>query len=238
MDYVLWREITITVGALLGLLGFFRSIEQRKEQNFFELIRELSNPNSAMLRAAAASQLPYYFTYRSYGLFKHPFQHQALVMALHGLKEKDELQFVRQELINSAHKMLLTRKENNFPRADLIGSNLSQLIMHYFNLDKVDLTDAKINQSDLGSASLVGTKLWKASFKNSNLSNANLNDAMIWDADFSYANLTNVSLLTPHVNEHAKFDNAMFKNTLISEEIAKECKLGSIKGVIMVPLKQ
>lgn len=233
MDYALWREITVSVGALLGLLGFFRSLEQKKEQSFLQTIRELSNHSSAMLRAVAASQLPNHFLYKSYGFLKRPFKHQAFVMAQHGLKEKDELPFVRQELVNSFQKMLKNSIRKEYPRANLVQANLAELILHDFDFSRIDLTDAKLGKCDLGNADFEEARLWKATFINSKLTNCNLNNAMIWDADFSFSNLTNARLLTNHVNDNTKFQGATFKNTKISNKIAELCKLHKMKGVIV-----
>ena len=199
MSYELWREITVSVGAALGLLGFFRSQEHRKEQRFIELIRELSNPHSAMLRAAAASQLHHYFNYRRYGFFGRPFQHQALIMAIHGLKEPEEITFVRQELVNAMHQMLQKSDRKSFPRANLIDSKLDHLIMHGFSFDYVDLTQASLKECDLGLASFVGAKLWKAYLVGSNLSSANFTDAMLWDADLSNTNLEDATIIPPKI---------------------------------------
>jgi hypothetical protein len=85
MAYELWTEITVTVGSALGLLGFFRSQEQRKDAAFRELAVGLCNRESPLMRAFAARQLPSYYRYRRYFLLKAPYASQAVSLATYGL---------------------------------------------------------------------------------------------------------------------------------------------------------
>jgi len=255
MDYSLWREITISVGTALGLIGFFRAQEQRKEANFLELVRELSNSDSATLRATAASQLPAYFNYRAYLFFKRPYRHQAFMLAVHSLKEPNEERFVRQEAVHALHTMLLRRDTDEFPHPNLIGAKLDQLIMYGFPFDGADLTQASLRECDLGGASFARAKLWKAIVTHSKLSSANFSGAELWDADFSHSNLEranfrnaklnkvnffnaalwgadfsgaeleNATLLTGNVDSQTRFDGAHLEGATISRRLVEVCKV-------------
>jgi uncharacterized protein YjbI with pentapeptide repeats len=231
MSYELWRETTLTVGTALALLGFFRGQEQRQDADFHELGVRLSDSDSAMMRATAATQLPAYFGYRRYLILRRPYRHQALGFALNGLKVSDEEKFVRQALVDALGAMLRRRRRHEFPVLNLIDAHLDELIMFGFPFDGTDLTQASLAHSDLGSASFVNAKLWRANLSHAKLTDANLTGAQLWDANLSHANLENALIRTPHVNAQTRFDHANLKGATLSRAIVDVCNLRDLEGV-------
>ncbi len=231
------QDITLIVGAAIAIFGFFRSMEQKKEQRFLEIIRELSNKDSSMLRSIGAAETPKYFYYRSYMFFERPFKSQSLSMALHALKIDNEEVFVRQECINSVQEMFKDVGIHTCPRANMIRSKLNKLIMHHFDFRSVDLSASCLNESDLGSADLRKAKLWECTFRNTNLKGTKLDCAEIWDADFSDADLEDASLRIKQkgVNAQTCFQNTTFRNTKVSEAVVNMCGLQGVPGIIIVP---
>jgi hypothetical protein len=225
MDFALWREITISVGAAVALIGLFRNLEQRKEASFREMVRDISHSESAVLRATAASQLPAYFKYRLYGFLNRPYRHQAFILALHGLKNSTEKKFVRQELAYALRNMLRERRKNELSEPNLIEACLDQLIMHDFDFSGVNLTAASLRECDLGNASFVKAKLWKADLTNSKLTSVDLSDAMLWDANFTHTDLRGATILTNEVNEHTRFDGAVLTGARVSRAIIEMCNV-------------
>ena len=231
MSYELWREITLTVGTALALLGFFRGQEQRKDTDFHELGVRLSDSDSAMMRATAATQLPTYFGYRCYLILRRPYRHQALSFALNGLKVSGEKKFVRQALADALGAMLRRKRRHEFPVLNLIDAQLDELIMFGFPFDDADLTQASLTHCDLGNASFVNAKLWRANLSHAKLTDANLTGAQLWDANFSHANLENALIRTPHVNAQTRFDHAILKGATLSRAIVDICSLRDLEGV-------
>jgi hypothetical protein len=225
MDYAFWREVTISVGAAVGLIGLFRTLEQRKEARFRELVREISHSESAVLRATAASQLPAYFKYRLYGFLNRPYRHQAFILALHGLKNSNEKKFVRQELAYALRNMLRESSRNEFSEPNLIEACLDQLLMHDFDFSGLNLTSASMRECDLGNARFVKAKLWKTDLTNSKLTSADLTDAMLWDANFTHTDLRGAIILTNEVNEHTRFGGAILTGARVSRAVIDVCKL-------------
>jgi len=236
IPYDLWREITVTVGAILALLGFFRGQEQHKDSDFQELGMRLANSESAMIRATAATQLPAYFNYRRYLIFRRPYRKQALSFALNGLKVSGEKKFVRQALVDALNDMLQRRRRRRLfrrkpPALNLIDAHLDQLILFNFVFDGANLTQATLKHSDLGNASFVNAKLWRADLSHAKLTEADLTDAKIWDADFSHANLENAVIRTQHVNAQTRFDNANLKGAALSRAVVEQCNISNLEGV-------
>jgi len=231
MSYELWREITLTVGTALALLGFFRGQEQRKDADFHELGVRLSDSDSAMMRATAATQLPTYFGYRCYLILRRPYRHQALSFALNGLKVSGEKKFVRQALADALGAMLRRKRRHEFPALNLIDAQLDELIMFGFPFDDADLTQASLTHCDLGNASFVNAKLWRANLSHAKLTDANLTGAQLWDANFSHANLENALIRTPHVNAQTRFDHAILKGATLSRAIVDICSPRDLEGV-------
>ncbi len=200
MAYEVWHEMTLTVGAAVGILTFLRAQEQRKDSDFQELGGQLSNPTSPLMRATAASQLPSYFTYRRYLIFHRPYSQTALDFVLSGLKVAEEEKFVRQALANALKTMLQKRNRPKLSQLDLTDGNLDELVLHWFPFDVMDLIDASLRKCDLGNARFVKANLWKADLSHSKLTSANLNDAKLWEAKFDHCNLEDAEIITPHVN--------------------------------------
>ena len=139
MEYGFWREITVSVGSFLALLGFLRGQEQHKDAAFRDLREHLSDPESAVKRATAAAQLPSFFCYRRFFIFNKPYQSQALDFALNGLKEANEKKFVRQSLINALRDMCHMARKGKLLKRDLIDAQLNELIMNGFIFDGMNL---------------------------------------------------------------------------------------------------
>lgn len=222
MTLDLWHESVLTVGSALAVLGFFRSLEQRKDTDFNELVPRLCNRASAVMRATAASQLPIFFNYRRYLLFGRPYRILALELACNALKESDEAHFVRQALADALRRMLgdLTAEERTGVR--LIEAKLDRLILHDFRFDGLDMSEASLESCDLGRASFVGTKLWRARLCHSKLTHADLTGAMVWEADFSHADLRNAVFRTPHTSSETCLRDANVENAELSPEV-KRC---------------
>jgi hypothetical protein len=222
MHLEVWHELTLSLGSAFAVLGFFRSLEQRKDTEFNELIARLCDSGSAVARAAAARQLPSFFKYRSFSLSR-PYRELALELACNGLKVPTEVHFVRQALADSLRVMLGALGPRKWGSVRLIDARLDRLILHDFPFDEVDLTEANLEHSDLGNASFVGAKLWRAKLCHAKLTSANFDGAKIWDTDFSHANLEGARIDTQETNEHTRFDHANLQGVVASEKV-KECR--------------
>lgn len=220
MHLEVWHELTFSLVSAFGVLGFFRSLEQRKDTEFNDLIARLCDPRSAVARAAAALQLPIFSKYKSFSLGR-PYRELAIELACNGLKVDGETHFVRQALADALRVMLGTSGARKWGSVRLIEARLDRLILHDFPFDQVDLTEACLERSDLGNASFVGAKLWRAKFCHAKLTSANFDDAMIWDTDFSHANLEGARINTHHTNALTRFDEANLNGVIASKEVMK-----------------
>lgn len=231
MAYELWREITLTVGTLVALVGFLRGQEHRKDGSLNDLGIRLANSDSAMMRASAATQLPAFFSYRRYFLLNYPYRPQALNFVLNGLKVENEAKFVRQALIDALGEMLRKSRRHSLTPLNLIDAKLDELIIFGFRFDKSDLTQAILCHSDLGDTSFINAKLWRADLSHAKLTNTDFTDAQLWDTNFSHANLENSLILTPHVNEQTRFEKANLKGAKVSPTVAEVCNLNKDGGI-------
>lgn len=247
MDLELWREITLSIGTALGVLGFFRSLEQRKDEAFGALTVRLCSRESPVMRAGAAGQLPSFFRYRRYLILHRPYRRQALELAVNALKIAGEPVFVRQALVDALMKMLPSHPgERLLPRLlgsrcpawwktrllsryrrdreiRLIGAYLDRLIMMGFVFDYADLTEATLTESGLEGASFVGVNLWKASLHNSNLMGTDFTAARLWETDLTKTNITGARLVGCAVNDGTKWPPRI-DGALLSAEVAEMCR--------------
>jgi uncharacterized protein YjbI with pentapeptide repeats len=225
----LWHELTVTAGVVAGAIGFFRGLEQRKQAAFADVMLRLCDDQSAVLRAAAARQLPSFHRYKPWiFLGRKPYQSQALELAVDALKV-DQQRFVRQALAEALTRML-PAVPAGFPRVRLDHACLDGLTMMGYNFDEVELTKASIQESGLAEASFVGAGLWKTQLMKSNLYRADFTKARLWDADLSETNLKEARLLTADVNPQTNFARANLDGALVSAEVWALCKQQGCTG--------
>jgi len=200
--FSLFGSLALLVPLLLAVVGFFRSIEQNKDTAFRDLVSRLSDRNSSVVRAAAAGQLPDYFTYQRFWIGQRAYAAQVLPLLLHSLKKEEDLD-VRQALFNSLVAITGSRSVGAVAREagcnlgrgiDLVRAKLDQLIMDGFDFSDVDMTEASMDRCSAIGAKFMRANLWKAVIRNANLHAADLTDAKLWDAtlehiDFSHARL-------------------------------------------------
>src|SRR6266545_4618056 len=147
MNIELWHEITLSAGTALGILGFFRTLEQRKDSAFGDLMARLCNQASPVMQAGDAKQLPSFHRYRRFLFLHRPYGQQALDLAVNALKMKDEPIFVRQALVEALTKMMPSEPAKRAVR--LHHAYLDDLIMMGFDLRNVELIDSSITHSGL-----------------------------------------------------------------------------------------
>jgi Pentapeptide repeats (8 copies) len=222
MNTSLWHETTLTVGVLGGMVGFFRGLEQRKDTAFAEMTARLCNPQSEVLRASAARELPAFHAYRRFVLGKRPFRAQSLELALNALKVEGQNIFVRQALVESLQQMLPNPQDRGRIRLDY--ACLENLIMIGFDFEDLELTHAKAIESGLERARFARANLWHAKFCGSNLQEADFSETRLWDADLSRTDLRGARLLTAHVNENTRLDKALLSRASLSREVAALCR--------------
>jgi hypothetical protein len=208
MDNLSMGSLVVATPLLLAVAGFFRSMEQTKDGAFRDVTSRLGDKSSAVIRAAAAGQLPHFFRYKRYFLLRRPYAGQVLHLMLHALKKEDDLD-VRQMLFNSllaiqgkaSLKDVAKSVGEDLGRGiDLVRARLDDLIMDGFNFDGIDMTEASMVRSSMQRARFVGAKLWKAKLCHANLLEADLTKTELWDANLEHADLRRAKLLTEEVD--------------------------------------
>ncbi len=84
--------------------------------------------------------------------------------------------------------------DRDFEGINLIGANLSHLILINMDLDKALLVNADLQRSDLYDSLMRDAYLMNANLQSANLSHVDLQGADLRQANFKLANLTNANL--------------------------------------------
>jgi len=243
------KLITLIPGGVFALLGFLHSQELQKDSAFSEIYTHLGH-NLIVVRAAAASRLPSFYNYRRLApvfcknwpfiLFKEPYKHQVLLLALSALKQNlssyqpQEQRSFRQAIIDALGTILGERSlgkvidslSDSHRGANLVGAVLDELKLYNFKFDDADCTEASFVKCDLGNASFKKCNLWKTKFSNAKLAGANFNDAEIWETDFTHTDLSGATIIVPkdNLNRNTCFKEANLDRATISENVAALCR--------------